>query len=57
MLIIVLYVGDMFYIGNNNVMIRELEAQLSIRLDMKDLEAPKYILGMKINRDWILKKI
>jgi hypothetical protein len=50
-LIIILYVDDMLFIGNNKVMIKELKAQLSNIFEMKYLGAAKYIFGMEINRD------
>ena len=56
-LIIVLYVDDMLFIGNNKEMIRELKTQLSGTFDMKDLGAAKYILGMEIIRDQVHIKL
>jgi len=56
-LIIVLYVDDMLFIGNNKEMIRELKRQLSKSFDMKDLGAAKYILRMDINMDLVHRKL
>lgn len=47
-LIIVLYVDDMFFMGNKKVMIRELKAYLSGIFDIKDLGSEKYIYGWRL---------
>jgi len=48
---LVLYVDDILLIGNKKEIIQELKTQLSSKFNMKDLVAPKYILGMEIKRD------
>ena len=46
---LVLYVDDMFLIGNDKEIIQYLKTQLSSKFDMKDLGVADYILGMKLN--------
>ena len=48
---IVLYVDDIFFIGNNKYVIKEVNSQLSSKFDTKDIGAAKFILGMEIRRD------
>ena len=48
---LVLYVDDMLLLGNDKEIIQDLRTQLSSKLDMKDLGAANYILGMEIKRD------
>ena len=45
---LVLYVDDMLLIGIENEIIQDLKTQLSSKIDMKDLGAANYILGMEI---------
>jgi hypothetical protein len=54
---VVLYVDDMLLVGNNMDVIKEVKSQLSSKLDMKDLGAANFILGMEIKRDHANKKI
>jgi hypothetical protein len=44
------YVDDMLLIGNNIDTIKEVKKQLSSKLDMKDISANNFILGMDIKR-------
>ena len=53
---VVLYVDDMFSIGNNEIM-KEVKTQLSSKFDMKDLGATNFILGMEIKRNWANRKL
>jgi hypothetical protein len=41
-----LYVDDMLLIWNNMDTLQEVKKQLSFNLDMKDIGATKFILGM-----------
>ena len=41
----------MLLIGNNMDMIKEVKKHLSSKLDMKNLSAAKFIMGMEIKRD------
>lgn len=43
---LVLYVDDMFLVGNDKEIIQDLNTQLSSKFDMKDIGASNYILGM-----------
>jgi hypothetical protein len=45
------YFDDMLFIGNNMDTIKELKKHLSSKLDMKDIDATNFILGMDIKRD------
>lgn len=56
-IIIALYVDDMLFIGNGKSMISDLKSHLSLKFEMKDLGATKYILGMKIKRDRSKRKL
>jgi hypothetical protein len=46
-----LYADDMLLIGNNMDTIKEVKKQLSSKLEMKDLDATNFIMGMVIKRD------
>lgn len=48
---LLLYVDDMLIACKNMSEINRLKAQLSLELQMKNLEAAKKILGMEIHRD------
>jgi hypothetical protein len=48
---VVLYVDDILLVGNNMDFIKEVKSQLSSKIDMKDLVAANFILGMEIKRD------
>ena len=54
---IVLYVDDMFLIGNNKDFIKEVKSQLSSKFDMNDFGAANFVLGMEIRRDCANKMI
>jgi hypothetical protein len=54
---LVLYVDDMLVIGNNKEIIQDVKTQLSSKLDMKDLGASNFILGMEIKRDQKRRKL
>ena len=45
---LVLYVDDMFLIGNNKEIIQKLETQLSSKFHMKYIGVANYIFGMGI---------
>ena len=47
----------MLLIGNNKEIIEDLRTQLSSKIDMKDLGAVNYILGMEIKTDWEKRKL
>lgn len=47
LLIISLYVDDIFLIGNDKGMIFDLKSHLLARFEMKDLGAARYIMGME----------
>ena len=53
----VLYVDDMFLIGNNKYVIKEVKSQLSSKFGMKDLYVANFILGMEIKSDHANRKI
>jgi hypothetical protein len=53
---VVLYVNDMLLVGNNMDVIKEVKMQLSSKFDMKDIGDVKFILGMEIKRDWVVRK-
>lgn len=55
-LIIALNVDDMLFIGNNKGMVSDLKSQLSLKFEMKDLGAAKFILGIEIRRDRASRK-
>jgi hypothetical protein len=54
---VALYFNDMLLIRNNMNPIKEVKKQLSSKLDMKDLDAVKFIRGMEIKRDCATRKI
>ena len=54
---LVLYVDDMFQVGNDKEIIQDLKTQLSSKFDMKDIGDENYILGMEIKRDWEKRKL
>lgn len=56
-LIIALYVDDMLFIGNNKGMVFDLKSQLSLKFEMKDLGAAKFILVMESRRDRASRKL
>jgi hypothetical protein len=39
-------------IGNDKEIIQDVKTQLSSKFDIKNICAPKFILGMEIKRDW-----
>jgi hypothetical protein len=47
---VVLYVDDMFLVGNSMDVIKEVKSQLSSKFDMKDLSVANFIMGMEIKR-------
>jgi hypothetical protein len=49
---LVLYVDDMFLVGNNKEIIQDVKTQLSSKFDMKDLGVANFILSMEIKRHW-----
>eukprot|EP00253_Pinus_taeda_P034356 PITA_34356 len=54
---LVLYVDDMFLVGNEKEIIQDLKTQLSSKFDMKDLGVANYILGMEIKRNREKRKL
>ena len=54
---LVLYVDDMFQVGNDKEIIHDLKTQLSSKFNMKDIGAANYILGMEIKRDQAKRKL
>ena len=54
---IVLYVDDMWIIGNTMNVIKEVKSQLSSKFEVKDLGAANFILGMEIKRDRPSRKL
>ena len=54
---VVLYVNDMFLVGNNMEVIKEVKMQLSSKFDMKDLGVANLILGMEIKRNHADRKL
>ena len=50
-IILLLYVDDMLFVGQDVDMIYKLKRELSKTFDMKDLGSAKRILGMEILRD------
>jgi hypothetical protein len=47
---VILYVDDMWLIGNNKEIIKDVKTQLSSEFDMKNLGTASFILGMEIKR-------
>ena len=54
---LVLYVDDMLPVGNDKEIFQDLKTQLSSKIDIKDLGAVNYILGMEIKRDREKRKL
>ena len=54
---VVLYVDDMLLVGNDMKVIKEVKSQLSSKIDMKDLGAANFILGMEIKRNPTERKL
>jgi hypothetical protein len=54
---LVLYVDEMFLIGNNKEIIQYVKTQLSSKFDMKDLGASNFILGMENKREQKKRKL
>jgi hypothetical protein len=54
---VVFYVNEMFLVGNNMDVIKEVKPQLSSKFYMKDLGAANFILGMDIKRDRAKRKV
>ena len=52
-----LYVDDMFLVGNDMDLMKEVKQQLSSKFDMKDLGPAHFILGMEIKRNGASKKL
>jgi hypothetical protein len=50
-LLVVLYVDNMWLIRMNKEIIRDFKAQFSSKFDVKYVGARKFILGMEIKRD------
>ena len=55
--ILLLYVDNMFIVGQDTNKIEKLKKELSKSFAMKDLELAKKILGMKITRDRASKRL
>jgi hypothetical protein len=47
----------MLLIKNNMDIIKEVKKQLSSKFDMKDFGATNFIMGMKIKRDRVVRKL
>ncbi|RDY03953.1 hypothetical protein CR513_12375, partial [Mucuna pruriens] len=56
-IILLLYVDDMLIVGKSVSKIDRLKKQLSESFSMKDLEASKQIIGIRITRDRQVKKL
>ena len=56
-LILLLYVDDMLVASLSMEEISTLKAQLSNKFDIKDLDVAKRILGMRISRDRVNRKL
>lgn len=56
-IILLLYVDDMLIVGKNTERISQLKQQLSKSFAMKDLGPAKQILGIRIHRDRVAKKL
>ena len=54
---LVLYVDDMFLVGNEKEIIYNFKTQLSPKFEMNDLGAANYILGMEIKGDRAKRKL
>jgi hypothetical protein len=54
---VALYVDDMLLVGENMESIKEVKMQLSSKFNMKDLNAMRFIMGMDIKRDRVVRKL
>ena len=54
---VVLYVDDMFLVGNNMEVIKEVKMKLSSKFDMNNLGASNLILGMEIKINCVDRKL
>ena len=54
---VLLYFNDMLLIGNSMDAIKEVKNYLSSKLDMQDIDATNFILGMHIKRDRATRNI
>jgi hypothetical protein len=54
---VALYVDNMLLVGNNMDAIKEVNKKLSSKIDMKDLGAANFIMGMDIKRDQATRKL
>jgi hypothetical protein len=54
---VLLYFNDMLLIGNSMDVIKEVKNYLSSKLDMQDIDATNFILGMHIKRDRATRNI
>jgi hypothetical protein len=52
-----LYVDDMLLVENIMDTIKEVKNKLSSKFNMKDIGVVNFILGMKIKRDWVVRKL
>ena len=55
--ILTLYVDDILLAGNDIEMLSEIKQWLFKTFEMKDLGEASYILGIKIEQDWVNKKL
>lgn len=55
--LIVLYVDDILLISKDNKDIKQVQKELKMQFDMKDLGDAEFIVGMKVERDWSKKTI
>jgi len=53
---VVIHVDDLLLLGNKEI-IQKVKSQLSSQFDRKDLGAANFILGMKIKKDHLNKKL
>ena len=54
---LVLYMDDIFLVGNEKEIIQDLKTQLSSKFEMTDLGAVNYLLVMEIKRDHAKRKL
>ena len=54
---VVLCVNDMFLVGNNMEVIREVKSKISCKFDMNNLDATNFILRMEIKRSHAKMKL
>ena len=52
---LLLYVDDMLITSNSRSRINRLKKQLSSEFEMKDFGDAKQVLGMEIEKDWIMQ--